>query len=275
MASLRSVLFCLLLAGAASAAEIGLIRDLYSERQWEACRIEARRLLLNQPRNFEAQLYRARAAARLEQDGALPELQALADNPDVPVETRRLARYEAALLVWRRGEGAAAAADLRNVFLNTADHELFLEAGCALNLVLREQTMPWSDMESIAEQLNTAAPKWTPALIHKVRDELAQTPAGGGPGRACIAFYRAQIRPAIGDRCLLKPSCSEYSRLAFKKHGLLAGTAMTADRFVREPGVVAAAAHPVICNGRVYYGDPLQDHDWWFWQPPDDNQENR
>ena len=65
---------------------------------------------------------------------------------------------------------------------------------------------------------------------------------GGGIGRGVIAVYRSQIRPAIGDRCVLLPSCSEYSHQAFQQHGFFIGAAMTADRFVREPKSVTAAA---------------------------------
>ncbi len=275
MATFRPVLFCLFLTGGAAAAEIALVRDLYGERQWLACQTEARRILAEQPRDFEALLYRARADARLGRENALPELEALAANPNAPEAVRAPARYEAALQLWRQGQRAAAANNLREVFLLTADRQLFLESGCALTLVLREQPMPWRDMETINAQLQTAAPQWTPDLIQSVRREWAPAPDSGRAGRSLIAFYRSQIRPAIGDRCLLQPSCSEYSRQAFKKHGMLAGVAMTADRFVREPGVVAAAAVPVVCRGRVYYGDPLRDHDWWFDRQPDDNQENQ
>lgn len=275
MDAFRTVVFCLLLTGAGAGAELTLVRDLYNEHQWLACQTESRRILAEQPRNFEALLYRARAAARRGRDNVLPALEALAADPAAPAAVRWPARYEASLQLWRLGQSTAAANVLREVFLQTADHQLFLEAGCALALVLRKHAMPWSDLETITAQLQTAAPQWTSALIQSVRHEWAPAPDGGRAGRCLIAFYRSQIRPAIGDRCLLQPSCSEYSRQAFKKHGLLAGNAMTADRFVREPGVVAAAAFPVVCNGRVYYGDPLRDHDWWFHRQSDDHLETR
>ncbi|MBU4211860.1 MAG: membrane protein insertion efficiency factor YidD [Verrucomicrobia bacterium] len=85
----------------------------------------------------------------------------------------------------------------------------------------------------------------------------------GLPGQWGIAFYRSQIRPALGERCSLCPNCSEYSRQAFQKHGVL-GLALTADRFFREPSVVASAEYPVDVNGKWYYTDPLSDHDWWL-----------
>ena len=84
------------------------------------------------------------------------------------------------------------------------------------------------------------------------------------PAKALITFYRTQVSPAIGERCGLEPSCSEYFVQAVRKHGPL-GIPMMADRFFREPTVFAAAEHPVIMpNGRIRYADPLSDHDFWM-----------
>ena len=269
----RSALICLLFAGAA-AANPALMRGLYADRQWAACRTEARRVLLAAPENYEARLFLGLAQARLESPEALPALRSLAADPAAPPALRWPARYAEALLLWRQGDGDGAAAALREVFLHTADRDLFLKSGCALMLAWRAPPIPGSDLDNLAAQLQTAAPQWTPALIQTVRREMADPPrAGFQPGRYGIAFYRAQIRPAIGDRCVLTPSCSEYSRQAFKTHGFFMGIAMTTDRFIREPGVVAAAAHPVACNGRMHFADPLSDHDWWFAAPDNADQE--
>ena len=38
-----------------------------------------------------------------------------------------------------------------------------------------------------------------------------------------------------------------------------------ADRFVREPSVVAAKETPVTMpDGRIRYADPVSDHDYWL-----------
>ena len=76
-----------------------------------------------------------------------------------------------------------------------------------------------------------------------------------------VAFYRAQIGPAIGSRCSLQPSCSAYFLEAGRTHGSLWALPLTADRLIREPGVVAAARHPVSAGERVRYEDALSDHD--------------
>jgi len=81
---------------------------------------------------------------------------------------------------------------------------------------------------------------------------------GGWVVRVVVGFYREWIRPAIGSRCSLSPSCSEYFLTAARRHGWWAFP-MMADRLVREPGLVSSAPDP---NQRV--SDPVDDHDWWL-----------
>jgi len=83
------------------------------------------------------------------------------------------------------------------------------------------------------------------------------------PVRWIIRFYRRQIAPAIGARCSLSPSCSEYTMRALRRHGLL-GVAMYADRAVREPSVIAEGEHSHEVRGRRKFIDLLDDHDWWM-----------
>jgi len=85
------------------------------------------------------------------------------------------------------------------------------------------------------------------------------------PAQAFISLYRTQISPAIGARCSLEPSCSEYFVQAVKKHGLL-GAPLIADRFVREPDVFKAREKPIVMlDGRIRYADPVSDHDFWMY----------
>ena len=83
------------------------------------------------------------------------------------------------------------------------------------------------------------------------------------PAQWMILFYRSQIRPAIGQRCSLTPSCSEYGMQALKKHGIL-GLAMIGDRTFREPDVVTEKLSPVRIGNRWFYKDTLESHDWWM-----------
>lgn len=60
-----------------------------------------------------------------------------------------------------------------------------------------------------------------------------------------IRFYRYVISPVLGPRCRFFPSCSEYAEEAFKTHGVLAGSYLTAHRLLR--------CHP-FCKGGL---DPV------------------
>lgn len=260
----RSLLLNILLTFTVAGADIGLVRDLYSDGLWRECRTEARRLLAVEPENFEARLLLAKAEKNSGVDTS-STFSALAADPEAPASIRLHARYEGALVLWRNGEYAAAAEAFREVFLHTQDSDLFLKAGCALTLALREHPMPWGGALGIGPQLRSTAPQWDTELIRSVQNEMAGKPAKVfNPGRYFISFYRSQIRPAIGARCTLYPSCSEYAEQALKTHGLWLGVPMIADRFVREPGVVSEADNPVLRRGRIYFADPLCDHDWWF-----------
>lgn len=82
------------------------------------------------------------------------------------------------------------------------------------------------------------------------------------PARAVVLFYRSQVAPAIGSRCSMVPSCSEYFRIASEKHGWL-GIPMQGDRFVREPGLVQRRVNPVREGTLEKYADPVEAHDRW------------
>jgi putative component of membrane protein insertase Oxa1/YidC/SpoIIIJ protein YidD len=81
--------------------------------------------------------------------------------------------------------------------------------------------------------------------------------------RGVVKFYRFFIAPAIGQRCVLEPSCSSYFLEASRKHGLL-GIPMTADRFVREPPESHSDRMVRRADGSWRHADPVEDHDWWF-----------
>lgn len=50
---------------------------------------------------------------------------------------------------------------------------------------------------------------------------------------ALIRLYQWTIRPFLGPRCRYEPHCSEYGIEAFRRHGLFAGTWLTAHRLCR------------------------------------------
>ncbi|MEZ0542084.1 membrane protein insertion efficiency factor YidD [Fibrella arboris] len=53
-----------------------------------------------------------------------------------------------------------------------------------------------------------------------------------------LRWYRFQISPKLGQRCVYEPSCSRYSELAFRKYGLFKGFSLTVKRLKRcKPGM--------------------------------------
>lgn len=83
---------------------------------------------------------------------------------------------------------------------------------------------------------------------------------GAMPVRAMVGFYRAFIGPALGHRCILDPSCSNYALQAARERGWL-GLPMTADRLIREPSVIALRERIVTdAQGKVRIADPVSDH---------------
>ena len=78
-----------------------------------------------------------------------------------------------------------------------------------------------------------------------------------------VGFYRLFVGPAIGSRCVLEPSCSQYFLEAGRKHGIV-GVPMVADRFVREPVVSASDRWVRRPDGSWRHPDPVSDHDGWF-----------
>lgn len=48
-----------------------------------------------------------------------------------------------------------------------------------------------------------------------------------------LRTYRKVTPKAIRSRCVFEPSCSHYSELAFRQHGLITGIKLTLSRLVR------------------------------------------
>jgi putative component of membrane protein insertase Oxa1/YidC/SpoIIIJ protein YidD len=130
----------------------------------------------------------------------------------------------------------------------------------------------WAECRRECERVLAADPGNAGAAALRVESERHRAPAAGAepratagsiPGRALVRFYRAAIRPAIGARCSLEPSCSEYFLLVSRRHGVL-GFPMMVDRLVREPSLVGAHPVPAPPGGAVRVPDPVYDHDFWM-----------
>lgn len=117
------------------------------------------------------------------------------------------------------------------------------------------------------EALNPGCPE-VAGLRARAQAELARVQPGSPwwkrvgalPVKGLVGFYRVAIASALGNRCVLEPSCSAYSLQAARERGWL-GWPMTGDRLIREPSVVQAGEKPVADGrGGVRYADPVSDH---------------
>lgn len=252
-------------AWVASAATGELATDLFAEGDWVGCRRECERQLAETPRNETAQLLGAVCWLRLTNHSAstlsaIDSLSRLATNVDV----RAMAAYELGRCCWMEGDPTNAFAFLRQSFVGTTSQPLFLRAGCSLDLLVRDFPTLGKDDPVFFQSLDTSRVLWTPEVVRECLPVHGQSEGLlSKPGQWVVAFYREMIRPAIGGRCSLDPSCSEYFKQASEKHGLLA-LPIQADRFIREPSAVQAAEHPVRVNGSTRYADPLSEHDGWL-----------
>ena len=110
----------------------------------------------------------------------------------------------------------------------------------------------FSAREPWAEELPSSA----------VVDEKGKT----NVGTRLVGFYRETVSKVDGDRCPSKPSCSEYSLQAFRKHGFFIGWIMTVDRLIHE-GTEETKVSPVVYSGgkkKIY--DPVENNDFWWYR---------
>ena len=259
--------FALALAAAAHPA-LDLAADLFSEGQWAAARTESLRAQADAagPEADRARLLAAVAALRMEQGRgeAKADLAAIWQAEAADPESRCMAAYEFGLADWA-DRGPSAPAALEFAYLHTRDAPLFWRAGCSLYFYLKADATLRRAKATIWQSLQSCRDAWPLEVWRECRPRKRSGDSVAAlPGKWVVKFYRAQIGPAIGSRCDLLPSCSEYFMQASRAHGLL-GVPIMADRFVREPSVVAAKATPVTMpDGRIRYADPVSDHDYWM-----------
>ena len=260
------IFFLALALRAAAGPELDLAAELFAEGRWAEARTESRRMPPDAPEAARARLLAAAAALRMGtgRAEAVAELAALWRDEAVDLETRCMAAYESGLASWADGETNAPAA-LEFAYLQTRAPPLFWRAGCSLYFYLKADRKLRLEKAAIWQSLQSCRDSWPLEIWRECRPRRKQGPALASlPAQALVKFYRAQIGPAIGSRCDLQPSCSEYFLQASRAHGGL-GVPIMADRFVREPSVVSAREQPVTMpDGHVRVADPLADHDFWM-----------
>ena len=252
--------------------DLALAAELFAEGQWAAARTEAHRAqaLATGPAADHARLLAATCTLRLNDApaAAKDDLAALWQNPAAPRELRCQAAYELALADWHSPVSRTPAA-LEFAYLHTQTAPLFWRAGCSLYFYLKAHKTLRHEKAPLWQSLQTCRDAWPLEIWRECRPRRPRgPPLAARPAHWLVRFYRTHIGPAIGSRCDLQPSCSEYFRQATQTHGLL-GFPIMADRFIRESSVVADKAQPLTMpDGRIRYADPLTDHTFWLRGPP-------
>jgi len=244
---------------------LDLATDLFEKGEWALCKRECSRALHTETASIERfQLLRTMSAVRLKADPTQTADQfyeIIRDNRDVQVSA--IAAYEAGRLDWLLGKPEQALESFSFAFQTTTNKALFLRSSCSAYLLLKDHSDLKNGREDLISQISTSRDQWYGALFKECakpdpEKDLPKTP------NWIIRFYRSQISPAIGNRCTLEPSCSEYFHQAHQHHGLKSFP-MIADRFFREPEVSNQKKDPVITeSGQIRYRDPIENHDFWM-----------
>ena len=69
------------------------------------------------------------------------------------------------------------------------------------------------------------------------------------PFIAAIHAYRVTLSPWLGGHCRFHPTCSQYALDAYREHGVLRGTFLTARRLLRCHPVGGGGFDPVPLSG--------------------------
>jgi putative component of membrane protein insertase Oxa1/YidC/SpoIIIJ protein YidD len=86
-----------------------------------------------------------------------------------------------------------------------------------------------------------------------------------------FSFYRGPLNHLSAVRrgeCPMTPSCSEYARQAFEKHGPIVGWIITMDRLLRCGRDEVVLAQQKMIDGKWKAFDPVENNDFWWARPP-------
>ena len=249
----------------ADADLLALATGLFEEGEWALCRRECRRALLQDAK--PAERFRLLGTLALVRDGGDPEacaaqLASIAGG-NADTETTAVASYELGRLQWLLNQPERALDSFAQAFHTTTNKTLFLRAACSIFLLAKEFPDIQDGREGLMQQVATSRNQWYGALFKMCAKPDPSRREPGAPNWI-VRFYRSQISPAIGNRCTLEPSCSEYFHQAHQHHGWVA-VPMAADRFFREPEVSNRKDDPVVMeSGQIRYRDPVENHDFWM-----------
>lgn len=257
-------------AESASGVALQLGNELLAEGRWAAARAEG----LRAREGAESAIETARANLLIGQavlrggggdSAARDHLEAAWLDTEACPAVRCEAALELGRAAWAAGDRAGAFLPLKYAFQHADNAPLFWRSGAALYFFMKGDKRLRRAEPVLWQALQSSRDAWPLWVWREGRLPATRGPSVlSMPGRWIVRLYRTQISPAIGARCDLEPSCSEYFRQASAAHGLL-GFPIMADRFVREPSVVVTKEKPVVMpDGRIRYADPLADHDFWL-----------
>ena len=249
-----------MLVTSASLLAGSLPQELLDEGRFSEARMESLRSLSANPEDYSSLLVSLKAGIRLGLD-KIDGLKDLAANEKASQELRCEAHFELASIFSSRNEPGQALDHYVACFNKTSSSELFASATRKANGLLNDNPELEASHMELVSIIRTSAASW-PRRQASGR-KSASPPILSLPALWAITFYKTQINPAIGTRCSLVPSCSQYAVKALRAHGFI-GLAITGDRMVREPDVVAAKEKPLIINGQIKYADQLEDHTSWI-----------
>ncbi|MDA3797467.1 MAG: membrane protein insertion efficiency factor YidD [Kiritimatiellae bacterium] len=246
-----------------------LIKQFAKDANWKNCYVEAMRADISYPENQEFKYYKAMSALKLNKNNeeSLETLYKIYTSTNLPTSnrTKTLAAYEYGREQWKQANDKQAFDGVTYTFYNTKSPELFILSGCALFQFASDFPQYKKDNPDLYMQINSSRDLWNAKYFTLSKVEIKHENTGliTKAGKGFITFYRTQIGPAIGDRCVLQPSCSEYFKQNLNAHGIVA-LPMQTDRFFREPDMAHRSSNVIIVNGKVKHTDPISDHDFWF-----------
>jgi putative component of membrane protein insertase Oxa1/YidC/SpoIIIJ protein YidD len=113
---------------------------------------------------------------------------------------------------------------------------------------------------------------WTLAIqacAHTSQNQTESMMANDSFYQGVIEFYGGPLNHLKSVRrgeCPMYPSCSEYSRQAIARFGLIKGWVMTMDRLIRCGRDEIRIAPKIWVNGKWKYYDPIENNNLWHGQ---------
>ena len=144
------------------------------------------------------------------------------------------------------------------MFRNSLVIAVFATALAASTCVSAETWGPWS-VNTDAPVLRTSADRDTSGRPARAQREYS---IAATPFIWLLRLYQVFISPLDGDRCPMKPTCSQFSAQAIRKHGPFLGIIMTTDRLIHESDEQHYAVIIRVCVTATEFGQNARAA-WW------------